>query len=77
MSTHEYGPSVAAMIGPELLPPFYSSPEPNRTRFEGFIRDCIGLMASPIVGVRESVKDALGLDLRSDCARVLFEQLQR
>ena len=77
ISTHDPGLSIPAMVGPHLLPAFYDTGEPNKTRFEAFIRDCIGLLASSNISVRESTKDALGSDLPIATAPIVFEQLHR
>jgi hypothetical protein len=77
ISSHSPGPSTAEMIGPQLLPSFCESRIPNRERFEVFLSDCVGMLASPNVSVRESIKDALGVDLPTACAPILFDQLLR
>lgn len=77
ITTSDSGPSVAEMIGPHLLPASCDPGESYRDRFESFIRECVVMMASSNVVVRESIKEALGTELPVSSAAILFDQLHR
>ncbi|WVQ63868.1 uncharacterized protein L199_002024 [Kwoniella botswanensis] len=65
-------PSLCDIIGKGVLPPAYdqSIPDPH-VPVEAFIKQCVDLLISSSVNVRETVKNALGSELPTNGCRMI------
>ncbi|WWC91180.1 uncharacterized protein L201_006121 [Kwoniella dendrophila CBS 6074] len=65
-------PSLCDILGKGMLPPAYdqSVPDPS-VPVEAFIKQCVDLMISGSVNVRETVKNALGSELPTNATRMI------
>ncbi|WVW79391.1 hypothetical protein I302_101360 [Kwoniella bestiolae CBS 10118] len=65
-------PSLCDIIGKGILPPAYdqSIPDP-RVPVESFVKQCVDLLISSSVNVRETVKNALGSELPTNGCRMI------
>ncbi|OCF40958.1 neurofibromin 1 [Kwoniella heveanensis CBS 569] len=65
-------PSLVDLVGQGVLPPSYSQPVPDpKVPVELFIRQCVDLLVSSSITVRESVKAALGSELPTNSCKLV------
>ncbi|WRT69099.1 uncharacterized protein IL334_006083 [Kwoniella shivajii] len=69
-------PSLCDIIGRAILPPAYDQPIPDpRVPVEAFVKQCVDLLVSSSVNVRETVKNALGAELPTSCCRMVVSPM--
>ncbi|ORX39325.1 putative ras GTPase activator [Kockovaella imperatae] len=68
-------PALVDTVGKGVLPRIYDDPPDPRELCEQFIRDCVDLIASPSVHVREILKEGLGTELPLYWAKVMVSQM--
>ena len=68
-------PSIVDTIGKGKLPRLFDETPDMRVFCEQFVRECVDLLASPPVHVRETIKEALGNELPPVWAKVMVSQM--
>ncbi|WVF65508.1 hypothetical protein IAT40_000236 [Kwoniella sp. CBS 6097] len=65
-------PSLCDLVGKGVLPPSYNQPVPDpKVTVDLFIRQCVDLLVSSSITVRESVKSALGSELPTNTCKMV------
>jgi neurofibromin 1 len=70
-------PSLSHIVGKGILPRVYEEHTDARTAAEGFIRECVDLLVSHSVHVRETIKEALGAELPASMSKILVAQMSK
>ncbi|KAK4687682.1 neurofibromin 1, partial [Tremellales sp. Uapishka_1] len=68
---------LADFVSKGLLPKVYEQEQDPLPAVESFIKQCVDLLISNSIHVRETVKEALGAELPPSLLRVLIQQMSR
>lgn len=70
-------PSLVDQVGKGLLPKVYEEFPDPMVACESFIRECVDLLVSGSLHVRETVKEALGTELPGPLMRIMIDQMTK
>ena len=70
-------PTISDTVGKVLLPQVFDDPPDPRLACEAFIKQCMDLLISPSIHVRETLKEALGSELPISWARAVTNQMSK
>lgn len=70
-------PSLSHVLGKGLLPKVFDDEMDPTSTLENFLRECVDLLPSSSIHVRESVKEALGNELSIVFLQLLLAQMSR
>ena len=70
-------PSLVDEVGKGVLPNVYEEFPDPMIACENFIRECVDLLVSGSLHVRETVKEALGTELPGSLTRIMISQMTK
>ena len=68
-------PPLVDTVGKGILPSIFDDPTDAKAMCEQFVRDCVDLLASPSIHVRETLKEGLGSELPLYWAKTMISQM--
>lgn len=73
----ERPPSLVDVVGKGVLPQVYDELPDSIVACDGFLRECVDLLISQSVHVRETIKEALGSELPGSLLRVVVSHMTK